>query len=158
MEVFINLLQLPIHAYLQRRQMSFGEKYESFAKSLGELFKKYMNNPVKSLQIKGKDKNFTNYRLKTKSLPLFKLYYNMFYVTDSITGATRKIVPLNILEYMDPVVLAYLIMTDGNFDKSRNRVRIYTNSFKKEEVENLASSIHSKLGIYTGVLHDRKDQ
>ena len=59
---------------------------------------------------------------------------------------------------MDPVVLAYLIMTDGNFDKSRNRVRIYTNSFKKEEVENLASSIHSKLGIYTGVLHDRKDQ
>ena len=59
---------------------------------------------------------------------------------------------------MDPVILAYLIMTDGNFDKSRNRVRIYTNSFKKEEVESLAFSIQSNLNIYTGVLYDRKDQ
>ena len=59
---------------------------------------------------------------------------------------------------MDPIVLAYLIMTDGNFDKGRNRVRIYTNSFKKEEVENLALAINNKLGIYAGVLHDRKDQ
>jgi len=24
---------------------------------------------------------------------------------------------------MNPIVLAYLIMTDGNFDKGRNRVR-----------------------------------
>jgi len=54
---------------------------------------------------------------------------------------------------MDPIVLAYLIMTDGNFDKGRNRIRIYTNSFKKEEVENLALAINNKLEIYTGVLH-----
>ena len=59
---------------------------------------------------------------------------------------------------MDPIVLAYLIMTDGNFDKGRNRVRIYTNSFKKEEVENLALAINNKFGKYAGVLHDRKDQ
>lgn len=59
---------------------------------------------------------------------------------------------------MDPIVLAYLIMTDGNFDKGRNRVRIYTNSFKKEEVENLALVINNKLSIYAGVLHDRNDQ
>ena len=39
---------------------------------------------------------------------------------------------------MDPTVLAYLIMTDGNFDKSRNRVRIYTNSYSKVEVTKLA--------------------
>ena len=49
-------------------------------------------------------------------------------------------------------------MTDGNFDKSRNRVRVYTNSYTKEDVERLASSINSKLGIYVGVLHDRRDQ
>lgn len=59
---------------------------------------------------------------------------------------------------MNPIVLAYLIMSDGNFDKSRNRVRIYTNSFTKQEVEILAESIKGKLGIYVGVLHDRKDQ
>ena len=59
---------------------------------------------------------------------------------------------------MNPIVLAYLIMSDGNFDKSRNRVRIYTNSFTKQEVEILAESIKGNLGIYVGVLHDRKDQ
>ena len=40
----------------------------------------------------------------------------------------------------------------------RNRVRIFTNSFTKEEVQILADSINAKLGIYVGVLHDRKDQ
>ena len=39
-------------------------------------------------------------------------------------------------------------MSDGNFDKSRNRVRIYTNSFSKQEVEILADSIKNKLDIY----------
>jgi hypothetical protein len=46
---------------------------------------------------------------------------------------------------MDPIVLAYLIMGDGNFDKGRNRVRIYTNSFIKQEVEELALSINKNL-------------
>lgn len=59
---------------------------------------------------------------------------------------------------MDPIVLSYLIMSDGNFDAGRNRVRIYTNSFTKTEVEILASAINDRIGIYTGVLHDRKDQ
>ena len=49
-------------------------------------------------------------------------------------------------------------MSDGNFDKSRNRVRIYTNSFSKQEVEILADSIKNKLDIYAGVLHDRNNQ
>jgi len=59
---------------------------------------------------------------------------------------------------MDPIVLAYLIMTDGNFDKGRNRVRIYTNSYKKEDVQRLALAINDKFNIYTGVLHDRNNQ
>ena len=69
-----------------------------------------------------------------------------------------KIVPENIFDLIDPIVLAYLIQGDGNYDKSRNRVRIYTNSFSKQEVENLALAINTRLNIYTGVLHDRKDQ
>jgi hypothetical protein len=59
---------------------------------------------------------------------------------------------------MNPTVLAYLIMTDGNLDKSRNRVRIYTNSYSKGDIERLASAINLKLKIYVGVLLDRKDQ
>jgi hypothetical protein len=59
---------------------------------------------------------------------------------------------------MDLIVLAYLTQGDGDFYKGSNRVRIYTNSFTKSEVENLAEAIKTKLNIYTGVLLDRKDQ
>ena len=71
-----------------------------------------------------------------------------------------KIIPKNIDDssLMNSIVLAYLIMTDGNFDKGRNRVRIYTNSYTKEEVERLALAINNNLGIYTGVLHDRNNK
>ena len=34
----------------------------------------------------------------------------------------------------------------------------YTNSYQKQEVENLALAIQTKLNIYTAILHDRKDQ
>src|ERR1700733_9868589 len=50
-----------------RLEMSFGEKYKSFAESLGITFKNYISNPVKSIKIKGKDKIYLNYRLKTVS-------------------------------------------------------------------------------------------
>jgi len=151
-----------------RFEMSFGQKYEAFALHLGELFKDYMLNPVKSLEVKGLNKNYTNYRLKTRSLPIFVPYFNMFYKNNlcfcKTTGKSQdlnklvKIIPQNIIELLDPVVLAYLIQTDGNFDKGRNRVRIYTNSYQKEDVKNLAIAINKKMGIYTGVLHDRNNQ
>lgn len=141
-----------------RFEISFGQKYELFALHLGEIFKEFMSNPVKSLEVKGINKAYTNYRLKTKSLPLFVTYYNMFYRYNKDLNKFVKIIPENIIEFMDPIVLAYLIMTDGNFDKGRNRVRIYTNSYKKEEVESLALAINEKFNIYTGVLHDRNNQ
>ena len=81
-----------------------------------------------------------------------------FIKKNNITWKYKKVVPSNIKSLMNPVVLAYLIMSDRNFDKSRNRVRIYTNSYSKVEVERLAKSIQSNLDIYVGVLHDRKDQ
>ena len=141
-----------------RFEMSFGEKYKSLAFHIGELFKDYMSNPVKPVEIKGKNKVYINYRLKTKTLPVFNSYFEMFYKFNHLTNKYVKIVPDNIIDLMDPIVLAYLIQGDGNFDKNRNRVRIYTNSYKKQEVENLALAINTKLNIYTAPLYDRKDQ
>lgn len=150
-----------------RFEMSFGQNYKDFALFAGNLFKEYMSNSVKALEIKGKNKIYINYRLKTKSLPIFVQYYEIFYKLDFLMNKKKKnknlnkykkIIPTNIGELMDPVVLAYLIMTDGNFDKGRNRVRIYTNSYSKKEVDNLAKAIKIKFNIYVGVLHDRKNQ
>jgi hypothetical protein len=141
-----------------RFEMSFGENYKDFALELGDLFGKYMSNPIKALEVKGKTKTYINYRLKTKSLPVFVEYFNIFYKFNEDLNKNIKIVPSNIGELMNPIVLAYLIMTDGNFDKGRNRVRIYTNNYTKEEVELLAKAIKDNLNIYTGVLHDRNNQ
>lgn len=141
-----------------RFEMSLGQKYEEFALELGDIFKDYMSNPVKALEIQGKTKSYTNFRLKTRSLSIFLEYYNMFYEFNQDSNKYVKIIPKNIDDLMNSIVLAYLIMTDGNFDKGRNRVRIYTNSYTKEEVERLALAINNNLGIYTGVLHDRNNQ
>ena len=72
----------------------------------------------------------------------------MFYQLNPETNKYTKIVPKNIIDLMDPIILAYLIQGDGNFDKGRNRVRIYTNSYQKSEVENLAKAINTKLNIW----------
>jgi len=145
-----------------RIEMSFGQKYISFAEHIALLLEGFMSNPLKEVKIKHSkvegDKTYINYRIKTKTLPLFNHYHDLFYSYDEVNKKYKKIVPLNIHDLMDPIVLAYLIMTDGNYDKGRNRVRIYTNSFTKMEVESLAKAIEAKLGIYTGVLYDRNDQ
>lgn len=49
--------------------------------------------------------------------------------------------PINIEDLMTPVVLAHLIMVDGNLKSPDNILRIYTNSFSKKEVEKLAEVI-----------------
>jgi LAGLIDADG DNA endonuclease family len=141
-----------------RFEMSFGSNYKQFAESISNLFSDYINSSVKTIEFKGKNKIYTNFKLKTKTLPIFNLYHTMFYNYNSEIGKYVKIIPYNILDVMNPVVLAYLIMTDGNYDKNRKRIRIYTNSYSKEDVERLAKIIKLKLDIYVGVLHDRKDQ
>jgi len=158
-----------------RFEMSFGQTYKEYAESIGKLFINYASessiSTIKTVKLKVKDKVYINYRFKTASLSLFNKYHSFFYKiqeynnteynnTSNIKPTLRfiKVIPDNIVEILDPVVLAYLIMSDGNFDKGRNRVRIYTNSFKKQEVEMLAHAINTKFGIYTAILHDRKDQ
>ena len=66
-----------------RLYISFGEKYKEYAFHIGELFKDYMGNPVKSLEVKGVYKVYINYRLKTITLAIFNGYLNMFYKLDS---------------------------------------------------------------------------
>ena len=141
-----------------RLEMSFGTKYKQYAEKIENLFIDYINNPIKQVEIKANDKIYINYRLKTKTLPLFNIYHDLFYIFNYDTNKFVKIVPNDIENLMNPIVLAYLIMSDGNYDKLRKRVRIYTNSYSKQDVEKLGKSINENLGIYVGILHDRKNQ
>lgn len=100
----------------------------------------------------------TTVRFKTVMLPIFVDYHKMFYQLVEDTQRYVKIVPKNIESLMTPVVLAHLIMGDGNLKKGDDIIRIYTNSFTKLEVEMLAYAISNKLGIITRAVHDRNGQ
>lgn len=84
-------------------------------------------------------------------------YYELFYKANP-EGKYIKIIPLNIEELISPVVLAHLIMGDGNLKQPDKIIRIYTNSFTQEEVGLLALAITRKLNILTKVVHDRNNQ
>lgn len=49
-------------------------------------------------------------------------------------------------------------MGDGNLKLPDKILRIYTNSFTKQDVELLGSAITEKLDIKTKVVHDRNNQ
>lgn len=120
---------------------------------LFKLFEPYTDSGVNHIEVKDKTsgKSYTTVRFKTVMLPLLVHYHELFY-------CNKKIVPENIDSLMTPVVLANLIMGDGNLKKGDNIIRIYTNSFTKLEVERLASAITNKLGIETRAVHDRRGQ
>lgn len=163
--IFIGLMLGDGHIYRSsptsnsRFEMSFGKDRKSFADTIGYLFEEYSNTGIKIIYYeKGIFFSKYGYRFKTRSLPVFNYYHDLFYKRDNINWKFKKVVPSNIKDLMNAIVLANLIMTDGNFDKSRNRIRIYTNSYSKKEVELLAESIKSKLNIYVGVLQDKNNQ
>lgn len=139
-----------------RLTWSFGSGYEQYAGFIATLFSDYCKKGVYSVNVvakKGGD-SYTNYRLKTATLPVFNALYDMFYVLDPMTNKRVKIVPFNIDDLMSAVTLAHLIMGDGGYNKGMNIVRIYTYNFTLEDCTRLALSI-SNLGIFTQVKYDR---
>jgi hypothetical protein len=144
-----------------RFEMSFGTNYKMYAESIELLFKEYIKTSLKAVEIKGKEKKYINYRLKTRSLPVFNQYHDLFYefkMLESGIYKRVKVVPANISKLMNPIVLAYMIQSEFSNTRGESRVRIYTNSFTKAEVELLAEAIKTNLNIVTGVAHDRNDQ
>lgn len=140
-----------------RFEFSMGGDRQEFASHMADLLQNYSSNGVKEVKVRAlrEGKLINSLRFKTKSHRVFTYYRDLFYKTDK--GKTVKIVPSNIQELLTAKGLAYLIMSDGNYDHGRNRVRIYTNSFSKEEVQLLASVLQTKFGIYAGVLRDKED-
>lgn len=132
-----------------RIEWSFGAARGDYANYLGDMFSLYCNTGVLV-----KTTGAAGYRLKTITLKLFNPLFEMFYVLDTVTGKYVKVVPAMINELMTPVVLAHLIMGDGNFLAWEQTVRIYTNGFTHEDCVRLASAI-SNMGIPTTVRKDR---
>ena len=65
-----------------RLEMSFGTKYKEYAESISLLFSDFIKTPLKEIKIKGKNKVYINYRLKTISQSVFNSYFDLFYYFD----------------------------------------------------------------------------
>lgn len=61
---------------------------------------------------------------------------------------------VKLIDLVDLVVLAFIIIRDGNFNQ--NRIIIYLNAFTIDEVS--LNCFATKVTIHTVVRHDRNDQ
>ncbi len=78
--------------------------------------------------------------------------YNQFYTGEGYrTG--RKIVPNNIVNFLDPLALSVWIMDDGSYN--RGRIDISTYSFTLVEVKMLISAIFERYDIQMNMYKDR---
>lgn len=143
-----------------RLTVSFGSIHSAYLNFLYQLFEAYTNTEPTSISVLNKRTKVTSevVRFKTVMLPQLVTYHSMFYPLSSTSNKLVKIIPANIIELMSPVVLAHLIMGDGNLKRPDMIIRIYTNSFTKDEVELLAVAIYQKLGIIAKATLDRNGQ
>lgn len=105
-----------------------------------------------------KSTDTSNVRFKTISMSQLLYYYNIFYKKNIINNIFEKIVPMELKNNFNAILLAHLIMGDGNYLNTRNIIRIYTNSYTEKDVRLLSNIIIDNLGIDTKVVFDRKDQ
>lgn len=133
---------------------SFGTNFQEYALWIYSLFTPFCKNSIYPVLVKAKEKCYTNYRLKTRTIKEFNEFHNLFYEYSPEKGKYRKIIPELIRSEMCEIVLAHFIMGDGNFGKD-GRVRIYTNNYTLEECILLRDSIKTNCNIKCEVLFDR---
>lgn len=114
-----------------RLTISFGIKHLAYLMYLFNLLEPYTNTEPTSISVYNKQTKTNNEvcRFKTVSLPQFLYYYELFYKVNSVSpgggsGKFIKVIPLNIEELISPVVLAHLLMGDGNLKQPDKIIRI----------------------------------
>jgi len=88
-------------------------------------------------------KIYYGFEFNTFTFRSFNWIHKMFYKNG------KKVIPLNICEYLTPLALAVWIMDDGGFVNSG--IRIATNSYELKEVELLNDAIKSKFNLETTI-------
>lgn len=169
-----------------RLRITFAGKYKELANHIAGIFSEHITSKgLRYSEIKNRDTSELYHRisLTTKVSPLFEFYHKLFYVnlsnlTDTATNLDSindlkantnknvkniknkyiKIIPSNIEELLTPVVLAFFICGDGNYHKTKQIIRLCTNSYSKKEVELLAKALYNKFNLESRLEHVRNNQ
>lgn len=111
-------------------------KQKEYIFHIYEQLKEFTKSPPKLCSYVSNSKTYETYKFNTVNCVFFTELYSMFYVNK------KKIIPLNIEEYLTARSLAYWAMDDGY--KSNNNFVFCTDSYTKEEVELLISVLKAK--------------
>lgn len=91
--------------------------------------------------VSGKSKMYFGYEFDTFTFSNLNWLYDLFYIN------RRKIILPELMKYLTPISLAYLIMDDGGWVSGSKSVRISTNNFTLKEVELLVQMFKTKFGL-----------
>lgn len=86
---------------------------------------------------------------RTLSHPEITYFQKLFYPNG------KKIVPININKYLNPLALAVWIMDDGSFHKGKCAYDISTYSFTEKEIKHLLKIFKNKFNIKGNYFFDR---
>lgn len=139
---------------------TFGQHSELFAKYVYENFKDFCTpKGLYSYKVQSglNSPFYQRYIVRTRSLPIFEEFFNMYYTVNSL-GKKIKILPLDIDNILTPIALANFVMGDGNYHKTKHIFRLCTNNYTKKEVQLLSTIILNKYNIQSSLEHVRKEQ
>lgn len=126
---------------------------------LYSIFKPYVKTGPKFIHRKlNKLTNLEHIDISFSTLKyaLFNWAYEDFYVKDGHKNI--KIVPKDIINKLTPVSLAYWIMDDGSFSKSKGYLILCTDSYSKENVLYLTSILETKFNLSSSLFMVQKNK
>jgi len=125
---------------------------------LYSIFKLYIKTPPKEVQIKQLNKLtgllHTDIWCSTLRYSLFNWVITDFYI--KILNNKIKIIPLNAEQKLTAVSLAYWIMDDGSFSKSKGQLILCTDSYSKADVLRLINILLNKFNLSCGLISNSK--
>lgn len=114
-------------------------KQKEYIFYLYEQLERYVKTPPKLSSYNLKGKKYETYKFNTLNYRFFTELYNIFYLNN------KKIIPLNISEFLSPRALAFWAMDDGY--KQSSSLVLCTDSFTKKEVELLINVLKTKFDL-----------
>lgn len=88
-------------------------------------------------------------QIYTRSYPQLIELYKVFYV--ELNGKLTKTITLDLLNYLNPITLAYWAIDDGAATTSRSGFNLHTKGFTFEEAYILAGMLHYQFGLVVTV-------
>jgi len=125
------------------KQGSIHESYFFFLYNFF-LIRGYSNNNIPAIKTQTlNEQEFGYYVFRTYSFTSLLWLYNLFYHNG------KKMIPLNIADYLTPLALAIWIQDDGTW--TNYGVRIATNCFTKAEIELLIKALLTNFDIKSSI-------